>query len=178
MNEDGAPITLSPLTGDSDVDGNTLTITDINGVARTPGTAQSIPVTGGTVNITAAGVITFTPNPNFNGTVTIPYSISDGNGGTATANEIINVTAVNDPPVATPVAVTVNEDNPATLNLLGTDIEDATSALTTTVTTLPPVSQGILYLANGLTPVAAGTPLTAAEAAGLIFKPADRKSVV
>ena len=172
MAEDGAPITLTPLTGDSDVDGNTLTITEINGVARTPGAAQSIPVTGGTVNVSAAGVISFTPNPNFNGVVTVPYTISDGNGGAATAKEIINVTAVNDPPVATPTSVSANEDNPVTLNLLGTDIEDPTSALITTVTTLPLASQGILYLADGLTPVAAGSPLTAAEAAGLVFKPA------
>ena len=39
------PVTLTPLANDSDADGGTLTITAINGVALTPGTAQSTPRT-------------------------------------------------------------------------------------------------------------------------------------
>ncbi|WP_170230904.1 Ig-like domain-containing protein, partial [Polaribacter glomeratus] len=85
------PILLVPLTGDSDPDGNTLTITSINGTPLTPGTAQTILVDNGTVTITIAGLITFTPNSNYNGTITFLYTISDGNGGTATANQIIVV---------------------------------------------------------------------------------------
>ncbi|WP_018149666.1 tandem-95 repeat protein, partial [Leeia oryzae] len=45
------------------------------------------------------GTLTFTPDANFNGTVTFPYTITDGQGGTATANQIIEVTPVNDAPV-------------------------------------------------------------------------------
>ena len=93
-------VTLTPLNLDTDVDGDTLSITSINGTALTPGTAQSIAVTNGTVNITAGGVITFTPSLNYNGSVSFPYVINDGKGGTATANENITVTAVNDNPVA------------------------------------------------------------------------------
>ncbi|MEM0578860.1 Ig-like domain-containing protein, partial [Flavobacterium polysaccharolyticum] len=68
-------------------------ITSINGTTLTPGIAQVIAVTNGTVNITAAGVITFTPAANFNSAtpVSIPYVITDGNGGTATANALITV---------------------------------------------------------------------------------------
>jgi hypothetical protein len=84
MNEDGTAITLTPLTtgvDDSDVDGNTLSIVSINGTDLTPGTAQIIAVLNGTVNVSAAGGITFTPAANFNGTVTIPYIITDGKEG-------------------------------------------------------------------------------------------------
>ncbi|MFH6990831.1 Ig-like domain-containing protein, partial [Flavobacterium collinsii] len=75
---------------DSDVDGDTLTITSINGTTLTGG-VQTIAVTNGTVNISATGVITFTPAANFNSAtpVSIAYVISDGNGGTATANQQI-----------------------------------------------------------------------------------------
>jgi hypothetical protein len=63
-----------------------------------------------------AGVITFTPDTNFTtGVVTIPYIISDGQGGTATANEIITVTPVNDPPVDPDDTNTVTEDTPLTV---------------------------------------------------------------
>ena len=115
MAEDGTPITLAPLTGDSDIDGNPLTVTSINGTTLTPGVAQTIPVTNGTVNVSAAGVITFTPAANFNGTVSFPYVISDGQGGTATANQVITVTAVNDPPVDGNETNSVTEDSTLTV---------------------------------------------------------------
>ncbi|MFA9274719.1 MAG: retention module-containing protein [Candidatus Aquirickettsiella gammari] len=97
MVEDGGSISLNPLAGDTDPEGSTLTIQSINGVNLTPGVAQSIPVTGGTVSITSGNAISFTPNANFNGTVNFPYVISDGSK-TGTANQIINVSAVNDAP--------------------------------------------------------------------------------
>ena len=53
------PVVLTPLTGDTDGDNDTLTITSINGTLLTPGTAQTIVVANGTVNVTAAGLITF-----------------------------------------------------------------------------------------------------------------------
>ncbi|MTD71541.1 cadherin-like domain-containing protein, partial [Flavobacterium sp. LC2016-13] len=93
-----ATVTLTPLALDSDVDGDALTITSINGTALTGG-VQSISVTNGTVNISAANVITFTAVLNYNGAISFPYVISDGHGGTATANELITVTPVNDNPV-------------------------------------------------------------------------------
>jgi len=92
MNANGAPISLTPTSNDTDVDNNPLTVTSINGVALTPGTAQTITVTGGTIKVADNGTITFTPATNFSGTVTFPYVISDGNGGTATANISITVT--------------------------------------------------------------------------------------
>ena len=93
--EDGS-VVINPLANDTDVDGDPLTITSINGVALTPGTAQTITVPHGTVTIDAAGVITFTPDADYNGPATFPYEISDGHGGTATANVNIDVQNDND----------------------------------------------------------------------------------
>ncbi|MES2777755.1 MAG: Ig-like domain-containing protein [Bacteroidota bacterium] len=153
MPEDGTPVTLTPLALDSDIDGGTLTISSINGVTRTPGTAQTIPVPNGTVNITAAGVITFTPSANYYGTVTFPYIISDGNGGTATANEVITVTPVNDPPVAVTDTYTMPEDGtPVTLTPLTLDSDpdgNPLSIVSINGTTLTPGTAQTIPVTNG-----------------------------
>ncbi len=87
------------LGNDSDADGGTLSVTSVQG--ETHGSA-----------VLSNGVITFTPEANYNGEATFQYTVSDGKGGTATANVTLFVTAVNDAPVvtATPVALTGNED--------------------------------------------------------------------
>jgi VCBS repeat-containing protein len=115
MREDGGPLTLDPLANDSDPDGHALTVTSIAGVALTPGAAQSIAVTGGTVEVSAAGVITFTPDADYHGTVDIPYTISDGHGGTATGNQTITVTPVNDAPTIDVAANAFTEDAAGTV---------------------------------------------------------------
>ena len=110
--EDGS-VVLTPLTtgiADSDLDGDTLSISNINGTDLTPGVAQSIVVPNGVVNITDQGVISFTPDANFNGQVQFDYTITDGNGGTDTATETITVTPVNDAPVAMATSTRVSEE--------------------------------------------------------------------
>ncbi|TDE41574.1 tandem-95 repeat protein, partial [Flavobacterium rhamnosiphilum] len=107
--------------------------------ALTPGTAQIIAVTNGTVNITAAGAITFTPSLNYNGAVSFPYVINDGNGGTATANEEITVMAVNDNPVVdNDTNVMLEDGTPATGDL--TDAGDTDPDGTTLLMNTTPVS--------------------------------------
>src|SRR5207245_11762633 len=78
---------ISALDNDSDVDGDSLTIT-------------SVSPTNGTAVIVGGTNVLFTPAANFNGTATIGYSISDGNGGTASALITVTVSPANDPPVA------------------------------------------------------------------------------
>ncbi len=87
-NED-APVIISVLANDNDPDGDPLSVTS----ATSP---------DGTVVINPDGTITFTPALNFNGTTTISYAISDGNGGTATATVDVTVNPVNDAPTANP----------------------------------------------------------------------------
>ena len=90
--EDAAtPLTLNPLNGDTDIDGDNLTITAINGTNLTPGVAQTIAVTNGTVNVAADGTITFTPNAGFTGEIKFPYTVSDGKGGSSNADQVITV---------------------------------------------------------------------------------------
>ncbi|WP_250162498.1 Ig-like domain-containing protein [Psychrobacter sp. WY6] len=125
--EDGSVI-LTPLKGDSDIDGDTLSITSINGTALT-GAAQVISVPNGSVSIDSNGGISFTPEANFNGQVEFDYTISDGKGGTDTATETITVTAVNDAPIAKPDSNRVAEEVTATGNVLDNDTDIDSSTL-------------------------------------------------
>ncbi|MFD1602081.1 Ig-like domain-containing protein, partial [Flavobacterium artemisiae] len=120
VNEDNT-VTLTPLSNDSDVDGDAISLVSINGTAVTGG-VQSITVSNGTVNISALGVITFTPDANFNSAtaVSIPYVITDGTL-TATANILVTVNAVNDAPTAVNDTYSVNEDNTVNLTPLSND---------------------------------------------------------
>ncbi len=116
-------IKASTLLGnDSDVDGDTLTIASV----QNP--------THGTV-VLANGVITFTPDANYNGEATFQYTISDGKGGTASATVTLNVTPVNDAPTVANQSVTTSEDVALQGTIAGADVDN--DALTYTVATGP-----------------------------------------
>ncbi|ESQ91768.1 hypothetical protein ABAC460_05360 [Asticcacaulis sp. AC460] len=83
-------ITLAQLKqGYSDVDGDTLSISGI--------TADH-----GTVTLNGDGTYTLTPEANYSGTVTLSYTVSDGNGGSLAATLGVSFAAVNDAPSGTP----------------------------------------------------------------------------
>jgi hypothetical protein len=75
-----------------------LTITNINGTPIVSGTNQTISVPNGSVYISSTGLIVFTPDPLYTGPIGFPYTISDANGGTDTAN--VNITVINTDPIA------------------------------------------------------------------------------
>ena len=65
------------------------------------------------------GTVTFTPNPGFSGVATFSYTISDGRGGTSTAQVSVTVAPpANQPPVAVDDAVTTTVDTPVTVTVL------------------------------------------------------------
>ena len=78
MAEEGTTAALNLVGNDTDIDGDTLSVQSIAGTTLTPGTAQSIAVTNGTVNVDTAGVITFSPATNYNGTISFDYVVTDG----------------------------------------------------------------------------------------------------
>lgn len=84
--EDGS-VVIDVLANDFDPEGQPLTVT-----GATAG--------NGTVTIGADGRLTYVPNPDYNGTDTISYEITDADGLTATSTVTVTVTPVNDDPVA------------------------------------------------------------------------------
>ncbi|HEV8577449.1 MAG TPA: Ig-like domain-containing protein, partial [Thermoanaerobaculia bacterium] len=120
-NEDTA-VTASVLANDSDLDGDNLSIT-----AVTQGTNGSVTFT--------VGSVTYTPASNFNGSDAFTYTISDGNGGTATGSVSIIVSATNDAPAAANDSGTTAEDSPVTISVLTNDSDlDGDSLSVTAVT--------------------------------------------
>ena len=73
------------LTNDTDIDGDTLTVSSVT--AATPSTL-------GTVSRNATtGVVSFVAKPSVTGNATFNYTISDGHGATATASVTVTVKA-------------------------------------------------------------------------------------
>lgn len=91
-----------------------------NGVALTGG-AQAIAVANGTVNIDAAGAISFTPAANYNGPVSFDYVMADLGGLADTGTVSIDVIAVNDPPVALDDTATAPHGTSTSGQVLGND---------------------------------------------------------
>jgi hypothetical protein len=73
------------------------------------------------VIVNASGTLRFTPANGFAGIATITYSISDGNGGTASAAARVNVLQGNRPPVAQDDIATTPEDTAVTIPALAND---------------------------------------------------------
>ncbi|MCU4441122.1 tandem-95 repeat protein, partial [Acinetobacter lwoffii] len=158
------PVALDPLANDTDADGNPLTITAINGVTLTPGTAQQIGTPNGVVNIDAQGTITFTPNTGFSGQETFSYTISDGQGGTSTATGTINVSsAPNTSPVASDDTYNTAFNTPVTLNPLANDTDADGNPLTITAingVTLTPGTAQQINTPNGVVNIEAQGTIT------------------
>ncbi|WP_298782781.1 cadherin-like domain-containing protein, partial [uncultured Polaribacter sp.] len=84
------------LKNDTDVDGDSLTVTEytVNGITATAG-GSAITITEGILAINPNGSYIFLPALNYNGNVpTITYTVSDGTT-TATSTLNIEVGAVN-----------------------------------------------------------------------------------
>jgi VCBS repeat-containing protein len=77
----------------------------------------------GTITVSAAGMVLYTPAANYNGTDSFGVSVSDGEGGTATGTVTITVAAVNDLPVLTSTQFQTAEDSALTVQLTATDVE-------------------------------------------------------
>lgn len=106
-NEDQA-VNINVLANDSDVDGDTLSITQVS-------------ATNGLAAVNANNSILFVPVENVSGDAVINYTVSDGNGGTASAQVLVTIRAVNDNPVARDDSVSTTEDRAVIINVLAND---------------------------------------------------------
>jgi VCBS repeat-containing protein len=127
------------LTNDTDVDGDKLSISSLQGhdpkVASAVYDASGTKIVGSVIMDATSNVI-FTPAKDVNGEVKFSYTVTDGHGGFDTTTVTVNVVAVNDAPVATNVAQSVAEDATTPNNagqLTASDV-DAGDALTYAVT--------------------------------------------
>ncbi|MBB3902799.1 tandem-95 repeat protein [Methylobacterium brachythecii] len=87
------PVDIDVTANDHDPDGDPLSVV--------PGSAVAA---HGTVTINPDGTLHYVPGRDFNGSDRILYTITDGNGGFATASVTVTVTPVNDAPVVDPAS--------------------------------------------------------------------------
>ncbi|MDF1816066.1 MAG: Ig-like domain-containing protein, partial [Verrucomicrobiales bacterium] len=148
--DDASPATGSVLANDADPDGDSLTVTAVNGVSGNVGslTAGSY----GSITINSDGTYSYAVD-NTNTAVqalgvgqfatdTFTYLADDGNGGSAAASLVVTINGVNDAPPSNPGSgpgiyddtASINEDDasPATGSVLANDADPDGDSLTVT----------------------------------------------
>ncbi|WP_339022820.1 retention module-containing protein [Aeromonas salmonicida] len=129
VEEDGT-VTIKVLDNDTDLDGDSLSITAINGQAIAEG--GSVAIGNGSVTLTN-GQLVFTPSPDFNGNISFEYTITDGLHS-STGGVTGTVTPINDAAIiagADTGAVVEDESTPTlteTGSLTVTDVDGADEA--------------------------------------------------
>ncbi|HET9626930.1 MAG TPA: Ig-like domain-containing protein, partial [Kofleriaceae bacterium] len=123
--DENTAITLDVVGNDSDADDDALAITAVSQPAH------------GTVAIADDHHVTYTPALQFSGGDAFTYTVSDGQGGTASATVTITVVHVNAPPVAADDAATTDEDTAITVDVVGNDFDLDLDPLAITAITQP-----------------------------------------
>jgi large repetitive protein len=118
------PGSVNVLDGDTDADGDTLTVS-------TPAPTAA----HGTVVCAADGICTYMPAADYSGPDSFEYTVSDGRGKFDTGLVTVTVTPANDPPVAVDDSLTFAEDSQGQVDVLANDTDSDGGALSVTGST-------------------------------------------
>jgi gliding motility-associated-like protein len=145
VTDENAPVNISVLANDTDDTGVNAATVDLD--PATPGIQMTKTVTGGAFTVNTAGIVTFTPSTNFNGTSTVTYTVNDVEGATSNAATVtITINSVNTPPSAVndtgatdeemvvTISILANDSDDGTIDATSVDIDQATGGIQNTVT--------------------------------------------
>ena len=124
----GMPVVIDLLANDYDLNGDTITINYIDEIRLRKFEPDIIFLQNGYIEEEGNGLIKFTPNPGFVGTLEFTYTINDRNfwinGRTAEATVTIEVTGdTNIVPVAADDTAFTGEDTAVTIDVLANDTD-------------------------------------------------------
>ena len=131
LGDEDAIITGNVLTNDTDVDGDALSVTPMSLTTSN----------GGSVSLLSDGSFTYTSALDYNGSDSFDYTVLDGDGSSDIGTVTLNITPVNDAPVAQDDGFDGDEDVIITGNVLDNDDDPDGDILT--------VQAGILTTASG-----------------------------
>jgi Tfp pilus tip-associated adhesin PilY1 len=135
------PIDIAVLANDVEVDGQALTVTAATGASN------------GTLTVNADNTVNYAPDADFNGTDTFTYTVTDNTTAAVSGTTVtIDVTQVDDAPVANDDDVTVAEDGTVTFDVFADNGFGADSEVdggTLTVVSIDPASNGTLTSNGG-----------------------------
>jgi hypothetical protein len=106
----GSMLMIEVLQNDSDPDGDFLLVQSIGNAAH------------GTV-LNSRTAVSYIPDIGFVGVDTFSYTVSDGNGGVATASVTVSVAAINQAPIARDDSGVTDEDIPVSIAVLLNDLD-------------------------------------------------------
>jgi hypothetical protein len=109
------------------------------------------PANGVTSVNSANGLITYTPNLNFNGIDTFTYQVCDNDGDCDTATVTVTVHPINDPPVAVDDTATTDDTTPITITVLSNDSDPDGDPLTVISVGTPTSGTVAINLDNTIT---------------------------
>ncbi|MDF1740283.1 MAG: Ig-like domain-containing protein, partial [Verrucomicrobiales bacterium] len=152
----GSVLTIDPRSNDTDVDGDSLSVTgieDASGTMVTPVVGTPITLASGArVTLNEDGRLIYDVAMNDGSSDdTFDYRIDDGNGGTAIATITVEVDASNQAPDAVDDQYSINEDEAFTATLanglLSNDTDFENDSLTVNTTPVNGPTNGVLVLA-------------------------------
>ncbi len=123
--DEDTPVNIDVNDNDLDVENDTLSPVIVTQPAN------------GTVVLEEDGTLTYTPNPDFNGTDTFTYAASDGELESEPATVTVTVNPVNDPPVAESDTAETDQNTPVDIAVLGNDSDIDGDDLTPIIVTGP-----------------------------------------
>ncbi|MCV5743371.1 cadherin-like domain-containing protein, partial [Escherichia coli] len=101
----------------------------------------------GTVSVNPDGSVTYTPNDNYHGTDSFTYIVTSG-GVSESTTVRVDVTPVNDAPVATNDNAVTDEDTPVTIDVLPNDTDIDGDKLSIESASVPE-TQGTVEIVDG-----------------------------
>ena len=129
-------LTIDVLAGDSDIDGDTLTVVGVTDAS------------GGPLTINPDGTVTYAPREDFAGREVFTYTIQDSAGNRSTAT--VQVEVINTAPVAVDDTVTAPGATPTVVDVVGNDTDDNGDQLTVKSAGPTSTQGGIVSVAGGV----------------------------